>query len=133
MSVEAVTAPGVRSEVGRLRTVLLHRPGNELKRLTPRNNDALLFDGLPWVDRAQEEHDGFAETLDFESPIGFPQVRQAQARYTTVLESGDSYSFSIEDPASAITGASKCQASVAPPSSDIRTLLRLASTLSSLP
>ncbi len=63
MSVEAVTAPGVRSEVGRLRTVLLHRPGNELKRLTPRNNDALLFDGLPWVDRAQEEHDEFAETL----------------------------------------------------------------------
>ena len=53
----------VRSEVGRLRTVLLHRPGNELRRLTPRNNDALLFDGLPWVDRAQAEHDGFAETL----------------------------------------------------------------------
>ena len=63
MSIEAVIAPGVRSEVGRLRTVLLHRPGNELKRLTPRNNDALLFDGLPWVDRAQEEHDEFAETL----------------------------------------------------------------------
>ena len=58
-----MTVPGVRSEVGRLRTVLLHRPGNELRRLTPRNNDALLFDGLPWVDRAQEEHDAFAETL----------------------------------------------------------------------
>jgi arginine deiminase len=54
---------GVRSEVGRLRTVMLHRPGNELRRLTPRNNDALLFDGLPWVDRAQEEHDAFAEAL----------------------------------------------------------------------
>ena len=63
MSVEAVTASGIRSEVGRLRTVLLHRPGNELRRLTPRNNDALLFDGLPWVDRAQEEHDGFADML----------------------------------------------------------------------
>ena len=58
-----MTASGVRSEVGRLRTVLLHRPGNELRRLTPRNNDALLFDGLPWVDRAQEEHDGFADML----------------------------------------------------------------------
>jgi len=56
-------APGVRSEVGRLRTVLLHRPGHELRRLTPRNNDALLFDGIPWVDRAQEEHDGFADAL----------------------------------------------------------------------
>jgi len=42
---------------------MIHRPGNELRRLTPRNNDALLFDGLPWVDRAQEEHDGFAEAL----------------------------------------------------------------------
>ena len=51
------------SEVGRLRTVLLHRPGAELKRLTPRNNDSLLFDGIPWVGRAQEEHDAFAEAL----------------------------------------------------------------------
>jgi arginine deiminase len=54
---------GATSEVGRLRTVLLHRPGNELRRLTPRNNDQLLFDGVPWVDRAQEEHDGFAQAL----------------------------------------------------------------------
>ncbi|MDN5725818.1 MAG: arginine deiminase family protein, partial [Propionibacteriales bacterium] len=53
----------VRSEVGRLRTVIVHRPGAELRRLTPRNNDALLFDGIPWVDRAQEEHDIFAELL----------------------------------------------------------------------
>ncbi|RKT51947.1 arginine deiminase [Saccharothrix australiensis] len=56
-------APRVDSEVGPLRTVLLHRPGAELKRLTPRNNDQLLFDGVPWVDRAQEEHDAFAEVL----------------------------------------------------------------------
>jgi arginine deiminase len=34
-----------------------------LQRLTPRNNDALLFDGLPWVSRAQEEHDAFASLL----------------------------------------------------------------------
>ncbi len=62
------TLPGVTdhyvdSEVGRLRTVLLHRPGPELKRLTPRNNDKLLFDGIPWVGRAQEEHDAFAAAL----------------------------------------------------------------------
>ncbi|AXX27449.1 Arginine deiminase [Actinosynnema pretiosum subsp. pretiosum] len=56
-------APRVDSEVGPLRTVLLHRPGAELKRLTPRNNDQLLFDGVPWVDRAQEEHDAFAGVL----------------------------------------------------------------------
>ena len=58
-----MTDHGVTSEVGRLRTVLLHRPGPELKRLTPRNNADLLFDGLPWVARAQEEHDGFAGSL----------------------------------------------------------------------
>src|SRR4051812_8231217 len=53
----------VDSEVGRLGTVLLHRPGPELARLTPRNNDSLLFDGIPWVARAQDEHDAFAEAL----------------------------------------------------------------------
>jgi arginine deiminase len=57
------TTPGVTTEVGRLRTVMLHRPGPELKRLTPRNNDKLLFDGIPWVSRAQDEHDAFAEAL----------------------------------------------------------------------
>ena len=54
---------GADSEVGRLRTVMLHRPGPELKRLTPRNNDKLLFDGIPWVSRAQDEHDAFADAL----------------------------------------------------------------------
>ena len=60
----AQAAPhGADTEVGRLRTVMLHRPGPELKRLTPRNNDKLLFDGIPWVSRAQDEHDAFAEAL----------------------------------------------------------------------
>ncbi|MBA3991800.1 MAG: arginine deiminase, partial [Propionibacteriales bacterium] len=43
--------------------VMLHRPGPELKRLTPRNNDTLLFDGIPWVGRARDEHDAFAQAL----------------------------------------------------------------------
>ncbi len=58
-----MTQHGADSEVGQLQTVMLHRPGPELKRLTPRNNDKLLFDGIPWVHRAQEEHDAFAEAL----------------------------------------------------------------------
>ncbi len=58
-----VHAHGADSEVGKLQTVMLHRPGPELKRLTPRNNDKLLFDGIPWVARAQEEHDAFAQAL----------------------------------------------------------------------
>jgi len=57
------TPLGSNSEVGTLRVVILHRPGAELQRLTPRNNDTLLFDGLPWVARAQEEHDAFADLL----------------------------------------------------------------------
>jgi arginine deiminase len=54
---------GSNSEVGALRVAILHRPGAELQRLTPRNSDQLLFDGLPWVSRAQDEHDEFAELL----------------------------------------------------------------------
>src|SRR5688572_33382358 len=60
---ETAPAMGATSEVGRLRTVILHRPGSELRRLTPRNNDELLFDGVPWVARAQDEHDAFAAAL----------------------------------------------------------------------
>ena len=53
----------VDSEVGRLRQVILHRPGLELKRLTPDNAADLLFDDLLWVAEAQAEHDEFAATL----------------------------------------------------------------------
>jgi arginine deiminase len=53
----------VDSEVGRLRQVVLHRPGLELKRLTPDNAADLLFDDVLWVTRAQAEHDAFADAL----------------------------------------------------------------------
>jgi arginine deiminase len=59
----SISELGSNSEVGALRVAILHRPGAELHRLTPRNNDDLLFDGLPWVARAQEEHDAFAKLL----------------------------------------------------------------------
>ena len=39
--------------------VIFTVPGAELRRLTPRNNDDLLFDGVPWLERAQQEHDRF--------------------------------------------------------------------------
>src|SRR5689334_3056701 len=54
---------GVHSEVGRLRQVVLHRPGLELTRLTPANCHALLFDDVLWTERAQEDHDAFAQLL----------------------------------------------------------------------
>jgi arginine deiminase len=74
----------VDSEVGPLRAVLLHRPGNELKRLTPQNNDQLLFDSIPWVGRAQQEHDAFAEVL--------------RGRGVEVLLLGDALRTALADP-----------------------------------
>ncbi|HLI41987.1 MAG TPA: arginine deiminase [Streptosporangiaceae bacterium] len=53
----------VASEVGRLRQVIVHRPGLELSRLTPRNVRELLFDDVLWAGRAAEEHDAFAQVL----------------------------------------------------------------------
>jgi arginine deiminase len=57
------TGLGVRSEVGRLRQVIVHRPGLELSRLTPENMAEMLFDSLLWASRAREEHDAFVESL----------------------------------------------------------------------
>ncbi|MDH3271057.1 MAG: arginine deiminase [Gemmatimonadota bacterium] len=53
----------VASEVGRLRTVLVHRPGLCLQRLTPSNASELLFDDVLWVRKAGEQHDDFVELL----------------------------------------------------------------------
>jgi arginine deiminase len=54
---------GVDSEVGRLRTVLMHRPGLELERITPRHRDCLLFGTLPWIGKARQEHDVLSQEL----------------------------------------------------------------------
>jgi arginine deiminase len=53
----------VGSEVGRLRSVLLHEPDLELTRLSPSNVHELLFDEIMWVERAQLEHQAFAQVL----------------------------------------------------------------------
>lgn len=53
----------VRSEIGPLRKVLLHRPGEELLNLTPNTLEELLFDDIPYLKVAQEEHDAFAGAL----------------------------------------------------------------------
>ena len=51
------------SEIGRLRAVLLHRPGRELENLMPEHLERLLFDDIPYLAEAQREHDAFAECL----------------------------------------------------------------------
>ncbi|MDP4469678.1 arginine deiminase [Staphylococcus hyicus] len=53
----------VNSEIGRLKTVLLKRPGKELENLVPDYLDGLLFDDIPYLKVAQREHDYFAEVL----------------------------------------------------------------------
>src|SRR6187431_3121216 len=58
-----MTSLGVHSEVGKLRTVIVHRPELSLKRLTPDNHDELLFDDVLWVERAQWEHDQFVSRM----------------------------------------------------------------------
>ena len=53
----------VRSEIGMLEQVLLHRPGAELEQLVPGELERLLFDDIPYLKAAQQEHDAFAALL----------------------------------------------------------------------
>ena len=51
------------SEIGRLKKVMLHRPGMELENLMPEYLEQLLFDDIPYLKEAQREHDAFADCL----------------------------------------------------------------------
>ncbi|HLQ75514.1 MAG TPA: arginine deiminase [Alloiococcus sp.] len=53
----------VNSEIGKLKKVVLHRPGKELENLMPDYLERLLFDDIPFLEEAQREHDRFAEVL----------------------------------------------------------------------
>jgi arginine deiminase len=53
----------VRSEIGRLRTVMIHHPGAEVDRMVPTMMDELLFDDILFGDRAREEHDKYRQVL----------------------------------------------------------------------
>ncbi len=53
----------VRSEIGALEQVLLHRPGAELEQLVPGELERLLFDDIPYLRAARQEHDAFAALL----------------------------------------------------------------------
>lgn len=54
----------IYSDIGQLKSVLLHRPGQELERLMPENFESLLFDDIPYLADAQKEHDQFAAILE---------------------------------------------------------------------
>ena len=54
---------GVHSEVGKLRKVIVHRPGNEMRRLTPSNCQELLFDDVIWTRKARQDHNAFVDLM----------------------------------------------------------------------
>ena len=58
-----MAAINVKSEIKPLKKVLLHRPGRELENLTPDTLERLLFDDIPFLEVAQQEHDAFAQVL----------------------------------------------------------------------
>lgn len=53
----------VKSEIGKLKKVLLHRPGKELEHLVPGELERLLFEDIPYLKTAQSEHDLFADIM----------------------------------------------------------------------
>jgi arginine deiminase len=63
MTTVPATALGVNSEVGTLRTVIVHRPDLAHERLSPTNCHELLFDDVIWVRRARQEHDAFVDLM----------------------------------------------------------------------
>ena len=60
-----MTEFGVHSEIGKLKKVIVHRPGLALTRLTPSNCDALLFDDVIWVKQARVEHNEFVDAMRY--------------------------------------------------------------------
>ena len=71
----------VTSEIGKLKKVLLHRPGEELLNLTPDSLGELLFDDIPFLPDAQKEHDAFAQALrDNGVEVVYLEVRTAANR-----------------------------------------------------
>ena len=63
MSTATETALGTHSEVGKLRSVMVHRPDLAHERLSPSNCHELLFDDVIWVRRARQEHDAFVDLM----------------------------------------------------------------------
>jgi len=67
---------GVHSEVGKLRKVIVHRPGLEMRRLTPSNCQELLFDDVIWTRRARQEHDAFVDLMSEEFGVVVYRVHE---------------------------------------------------------
>ncbi|WP_373236264.1 arginine deiminase [Cohaesibacter celericrescens] len=79
---------GVHSETGKLRQVIVCRPGLAHRRLTPANCQELLFDDVFWVKQAQKDHDVFADTMRNEG-IEVLDVNQLLAETMNIAEGRD--------------------------------------------
>ncbi len=67
---------GVHSEVGKLRKVIVHRPGLEMRRLTPNNCQELLFDDVIWARKARVDHDAFVDLMRDEFGVTVYRVHE---------------------------------------------------------
>lgn len=87
-----MTALGVNSEVGKLREVIVDRPGLNLQRLTPDNCHDLLFDDVLWVKKARQEHDAFVDTMTERGII----VHEFSTLLSTILDMPDARRWLLE-------------------------------------
>lgn len=81
---------GVSSEIGPLRAVLVHAPGNELRAVTPRNREAYLYDDIVDLELAQHEHRRFVSVLE-----RFADVHHVRTCVAEMLEGSDARSWLI--------------------------------------
>ncbi len=63
-----MTSLSITSEIGPLRRILLHRPGDEIRRMTPGMRQQLLFDDILYLDLARREHDAFRRLMGIVAP-----------------------------------------------------------------
>ncbi len=91
---------GVYSEVGKLRKVLVHRPGLCLERLTPQNRTEFLYDDVVWVEKAVAQHDAFTDVLrDHGVEVLYVQDMLAEA----IAASPEARSYIVERAVSSYT------------------------------
>lgn len=84
---------GVHSEVGTLRKVIVHRPGLEMRRLTPTNCQELLFDDVIWTRKARQDHNIFVDLMHEEFGI---QVMRVHELLQEVVQDPDGRAYILD-------------------------------------
>ena len=84
---------GVHSEVGKLRKVIVHRRGLEMRRLTPSNAEELLFDDVIWARKARQDHDAFVDLMRAEFGI---QVMRVHELLKDVVDDPEGWAYLLD-------------------------------------